>query len=97
MKWDEMSIRQKSLDKAIEQCGLNLDNSDACLCRVMNAIGVTSSETSFVKQRIEFKLRTSALLNNMDNFISNTERMLGKFEKDDEEWRRRGRTLGFEF
>ena len=39
MSWNILTDRQKSLDRAIEQCGVKLDNSDACFRRVMNAIG----------------------------------------------------------
>ena len=63
MSWNSLTDRQKSLDRAIEQCGVKLDNSDACLRRVMSAIGASASETSFVKQRLELRLRTAALLN----------------------------------
>ena len=97
MSWNILTDRQKSLDRAIEQCGVKLDNSDACFRRVMNAIGASASESSFVRQRIELHLRTAALLNQTDDFISNTEKMLDQFEKDDEEWRRKGRKLGFDF
>ena len=97
MSWNSLTDRQKSLDRAIEQCGVKLNNSDACLRRVMNAIGASASEASFVKQRIELRLRTSALLSQTDKFIANTEEMLDQFEKDDEEWRRKGRALGFDF
>ena len=92
-----MTDRQKSLDRAIEQCGLKLDNSEACLRRVMSAIGASASEVSSVKQRIELRLCTAALLNKTDDFISNTEKMLDQFEKDEEEWRRTGRALGLDF
>ena len=97
MSWNILTDRQKSLDSAIEQCGVKLDNSDACFRRVMNAIGASASESSFVRQRIELRLRTAALLNQTDDFISNTEKILDQFEKDDEEWRRKGRKLGFDF
>ena len=97
MSWNILTDRQKSLDRAIELCGVKLDNSDACFRRVMNAIGASASESSFVRQRIELRLRTAALLNQTDDFISNTEKMLDQFEKDDEEWRRKGRKLGFDF
>ena len=97
MSWNILTDRQKSLDRVIEQCGVKLDNSDACFRRVMNAIGASASESSFVRQRIELRLRTAALLNQTDDFISNTEKMLDQFEKDDEEWRRKGRKLGFDF
>ena len=95
MSWNILTDRQKSLDRAIEQCGVKLDNSDACFRRVMNAIGASASESSFVRQRIELRLRTAALLNQTDDFISNTEKMLDQFEKDDEEWRRKGRIINF--
>lgn len=97
MSWNSLTDRQKSLDRAIEQCGVKLNNSDACLRRVMNAIGASASEASFVKQRIELRLRTSTLLSQTDKFIANTEEMLDQFEKDDEEWRKKGRALGFDF
>ena len=73
MSWNSLTDRQKALDRAIEQCGVKLNNSDACLRRVMNAIGASASEASFVKQRIELRLRTSALLSQTDKFIANTE------------------------
>lgn len=97
MSWNSLTDRQKALDRAIEQCGVKLNNSDACLRRVMNAIGASASEASFVKHRIELRLRTSALLSQTDKFIANTEEMLDQFEKDDEEWRKKGRALGFDF
>lgn len=97
MSWNSLTDRQKSLDRAIEQSGIKFDNSDTCLRRVMNAIGASVSEASFVKQRIELRLRTAALLNKTDEFITNTEKMLDQFEKDDEEWRRKGKALGFDF
>lgn len=96
MSWNSLTNRQKSLDRAIEQCGVKLDNSDACLIRVMNAIGASVSESSFVRQRIDLRLRTTTLLNQTDDFISTTEKMLEQFEKNDEEWRRKGRALGLD-
>ena len=93
MSWNSLIDRQKSLGRAIEQCGVKLDNSDACLIRVMNAIGASVSESSFVRRRIDLRLRTTTLLNQTDDFISTTEQMLEQFEKDDEEWRRKGRAL----
>lgn len=96
MSWNSLTDRQKSLDRAIEQCGVKLDSSDVCLRKVITAIGASTSEATFVKQRIELRLRTAALLNQTDDFISNKEKMLNQFEKDDEEWRRKGRALGFD-
>lgn len=52
---------------------------------------------SFILQRIELRLKTVLLLDETDKFISNTEQMLDQFEKDDEEWRKRGKELGFNF
>jgi len=81
----------------IDGCGIKLNSTNSCVEKVARAIGATSSELGFVQQRIELRLRTSALLDKTDAFISNTERMLDQFEKDDEEWRKRGRDLGFNF
>lgn len=92
MSYNNLTDRQKSLDKAIESCSVKLDNTETCLRKVMKAIGAKDDEASFVRKRIEIRLRTAALLANTDTFISNTERMLDQFEKDDEEWRRK---LGF--
>lgn len=97
MKWNELTDRQKSLDKSIDRSGVKLDDSDSCLRRVMVAVGATASEASFIRQRIDLRLRTAALIEQTDEFINNTEQMLDRFEKEDEEWRRIGRTLGFDF
>lgn len=96
MSWDSLTDRQKFLDRTIEQCGVKLDNSDTCLLREMNAIGASASESSFVRQRIEPRLRTTTLLNQTDNFIFTTEKMLDLFEKDDEKWCRKTRALGLD-
>lgn len=92
MSYNNLTDRQKSLDKAIESCSVKLDNTETCLRKVMKAIGAKDDEASFVRKRIEIRLRTATLLGNTDAFIYNTERMLDQFEKDDEEWRRK---LGF--
>lgn len=97
MSWNNLTDRQKQLDRLIDSCGVKLDASDACLRKVMKAIGASDAEATFVKQRIELRLRTAALLDKTDAFISNTEQMLDQFEKDDEEWRRKGRAWGFDF
>lgn len=95
MSWNNLTDRQRYLDNAIEQCGIKLDYSDTCLHKVMNAIGASSSERIYVKQRIELRLYAADLLNKTDDFISNTEQMLDQFEKDDEEWRKKGQSFGF--
>lgn len=97
MAWNDLSDREKSLDRAIEACGVKLDNSQGCLRKVMNKIGADSSEEGFVAQRIQLRLRTQELLGETDKFIEDTEAMLERFKKDDEEWERKGRNLGFKF
>ena len=96
MAWNDLTLREKQLDRVIDGCGIKLNSTNSCVEKVARAIGATSSELGFVQQRIELRLRTSALLYKTDVFISNTERMLDQFENDDEEWRKRGRDLGFD-
>lgn len=97
MAWNDLTDRQKQLDRMIDCCGVKLDATNGCVEKVARAIGATSSEFDFVCQRIELRVRAAALLDRTDAFISNTEQMLDQFEKDDEEWRKRGRDLGFNF
>jgi hypothetical protein len=97
MSWNTHSERQKQLDRAIDDTGVKLDTSERCLRQVMRAIGASPSEELFIRERIALRLRTEVLLGKTDKFISDTEAMLDRFEKDDEEWRRRGRALGFDF
>lgn len=97
MTWNTLTERQKSLDRAIDASGIKLNSSDRCLRQVMRAIGASSSEENYVRGRIALRLRTEEILGKTDKFISDTDAMLDRFEKDDEEWRRRGRALGFDF
>lgn len=97
MAWNNLTDRQRLLDSLIDSCGVKLEATNSCIEKVARAIGATSNELTFVHQRIELRLRTAALLGETDSFISNTEKMLDQFEKDDEEWRRRGKELGFNF
>lgn len=97
MAWTDLTPRQQQLDRLIEACGVKLDNSHSCLKKVMSKIGANASEEAFVTQRIQLRLKTQALLGETDKFISDTEAMLDRFKKDDEEWERRGRNLGFNF
>lgn len=97
MYLSNLTDRQKQLDRLIDGCGVKLNSTNSCVEKVARAIGAINSELDFVRQRIELRLRTAALLDKTDAFISNTEQMLDKFEKDDEEWRRRGKELGFNF
>lgn len=97
MAWNDLTLREKQLDRLIDGCGIKLNSTNSCVEKVARAIGATSSELGFVQQRIELRLKTAALLDKSDAFISNTERMLDQFEKDDEEWRRKGKKFGFNF
>lgn len=97
MSWNDLTARQKDLDRAIERCGIKLDDSTTCLSKVMRAIGAYPTEASFVKARVNLRLKTQIALGRADDLISRTEGMLEQFEKDDEEWRRNGRSLGFKF
>ena len=97
MTWNDLTDRQKQFDRLIDGCGVKLDATNGCVEKVARAIGATSRELDCVRQRIELRLRTATLLDMTDAFISNTERMLEQFEKDDEEWRKRGRDLDFNF
>lgn len=97
MAWINLTDRQKQLDRLIDGCGIKLNSTNSCVEKVARTIGATSSELTFVRQRIELRLRTAELLDKIDALISNTEQILEQFEKDDEEWRRKGKALGFDF
>lgn len=97
MAWTDLTPRQQQLDRLIETCGVKLENSRSCLKKVMSKIGANASEEGFVAQRIQLRLKTQTLLGETDKFISDTEAMLDRIKKDDEEWERRGRNLGFNF
>ena len=97
MSWNDLTYRQKSLDRAIDATGIKLDNSRSCLKKVMKAIGADDTEEEFVKERIALRLRTQQLLDDTNRLINRTERMLDDFEKDDARWRALGRKLGFDF
>ena len=94
MAWSDLTIRQQELDRAIDRSGVKLNSSNGCLRKVMRAIGAKESEAAFVQNRIALRLRTQFLLDETDNFINRTEKMLDDFEKDDKEWERKGRALG---
>lgn len=97
MPWNNLTDRQKQLDRRIDGCGVKLDATSGCVEKVARAIGATRDEYAFVRERIGVRLRTAAVLGKTDDFISNTEKMLDEFEKDEQEWRRRGESLGFDF
>lgn len=87
MAWSDLTDRQKQLDRAIEGCGVKLDNGDRCLKKVMAAIGAHPDEAPFVKERIILRIRTQQLLNDTDSFIERTNRMLDRFQEDDKRWK----------
>ena len=97
MSCSDLTDRQKQLDRLIDGCGVKLNVTNGSIEKIASAIGATSGEIDFVRQRIELRLRTAALLDTTDKFISNTEQMLDQFEKDDEEWRIKGEKFGFNF
>ena len=71
-----MTERQKQLDRAIDSCGVKLDNSERCLKKVSDAIGATADEMTFVRMRITLRLQTQQLLSDTDRFIDSTNRLL---------------------
>lgn len=97
MAWNDLTDRQKQLDRLIDGCCVKLDTTNSCVEMVARKIGATSGEFDFVRQRIELRVRTAAWLDKTDAFMSNTEHMLDQFEKDDEEWRRKGKKFGLDF
>lgn len=97
MSWNDLTPRQKNLDRAIEASGILLDNSSSCLKKVMKTIGADDSEEAFVKERIALRLRTQQLLDDSDRLIERTEKMLDDFDKDDYWWKAFGKKLGFDF
>lgn len=96
MAWNNLTDRQKQLDRLIDGCGIKLDTTNSCVEIVARKIGATSGEFDFVRQRIELRVRTAILLDKTDAFISNTEHMLDQFKKDDKEWSRNGKKFGFD-
>ena len=97
MAWSDLTKRQQELDKAVDRSGIKLDSSKGCLRKVMKAIGAKEGEAVFVQSRIALRLRVQSLLDETDDFINRTEKMLENFEKDDKEWERKSRALGFDF
>lgn len=96
MSWNELTDRQKQLDRAFEGCGVKLDGSDRCLKNVMQAIGAQPYEAPFVRERIALRLRTQQMLNDTDSFIDSTNRTLDAFEKDEACWKALGKKLGID-
>ena len=53
MVWNNLTDRQKQLDRLIDSCGVKLEATNSCIEKVARAIGATSNELTFVRQRIE--------------------------------------------
>ena len=96
MAWDDLTDRQKQLDRAIDGCGVKLDSSDRCLQKVMAAIGAHPDEEVFVRERIALRIRTQQQMNDTDRVIDNTSRTLDAFEKDDARRKALGKKLGID-
>ena len=96
MAWNDLTERQKQLDRAIEGCGVKLDGSNRCLKKVMSVIGANDDEINFVRERIALRIRTQQLINDTDAFIDRTNKTLDAFERDDARWKRLGREFGIE-
>lgn len=59
MAWNDLTLREKQLDRLIDGCGIKLNSTNSCVEKVARAIGETSSELGFVQQRIELRLKTA--------------------------------------
>ena len=49
MAWNDLTDRQKQLDRLIDSCGVKVDTTSSCVERVACAIGATSGELDFVR------------------------------------------------
>mgnify|MGYP003293620852 CR=1 FL=1 len=78
MAWNDLTNREKQLDKLIDGCGVTLDSSNSCAERVARAIGANNSELVFIRKRIALRLRTAEILGKSYAFITNTEQTLNK-------------------
>ena len=96
MAWNDLTDRQKQLDRAIDGCGVNLDSSNRCLKKVMESIGAHPNEEAFVRERIALRLRTQQQMNDTDRVIDSTSRTLDIFEKEDARWEALGKKLGID-
>lgn len=96
MSWNDLTDRQKHLDRAIEGCGVKLDSSDRCLKKVMESIGAHPEEAAFIRECIALRLRIQQRLSDTDAFIDRTNRTLDAFERDDARWKSLGKKLGID-
>ena len=96
MSWNDLTERQKQLDRAIDDCGVKLDNSQRCVKKVMEAIGANPDEEPFVCERIILRLRTQQITSDTDAFVDRTNRTLDAFERDEARWKALGKKLGID-
>lgn len=97
MAWNDLTERQKSLDRAIGKSGVKIENTRRCVNEVMQKIGANANEESFVISRIQLRINAQTVLDDTDLLMNRTEAMLKDFEEDDKEWERKGKSLGFNF
>ena len=97
MAWKDLTERQKQLDRAIDKAGVKIENTRTCLSQVMSKIGAKEDEADYVLSRIQLRIRTQQILDETDDFICRTEKMLGDFVKDDAEREKIKRKLGLNF
>lgn len=76
LPFDELTDHQRSLCYAIDTCGVNLDNSERCLQRVMKAINADSSDIAFVKQRIALNIENSDFIKFVDDELRKAEKLI---------------------
>ena len=91
------SQREIDLDRAIDRCGIPMEkfkNTEFCVREVMRKIGASESDYEFVKSRVALRVKTAVVLARADALIGNAEKTLDQFEKDDQEWERKGKDLG---
>lgn len=49
------------------------------------------------KEQKELERKIADVLEKTDKFIDDTEKTLDQFERDDQQWRRKGKNIGFDF
>lgn len=97
MAWKDLTEREVELAKAIDKCGIKVENTHDCLHQVMRAIGARESEAKFVAHRIQLHVKANQLIVETEDLIAKTNRMLADFDNSDKEWERIGKRLGFDF
>ena len=97
MSWNNLTDRQKDLDRAIDRCGITasqLSMAPACIKEVCRRIGASSSEEPFIRERIALRLKTASVLQDTNAFIGKTEAQLDRLAEDDKRWEQRLKAVG---